>query len=54
MLQHLGFEVDFANEGEKALSYYAQALEQNAPYRRHDSRSHDSRRDGRKRDSSTD
>ena len=32
MLEHLGFEVDFANEGEKALSYYAQALEQNAPY----------------------
>jgi CheY-like chemotaxis protein len=32
MLQHLGFEVDFANEGEKALSYYAKALQQNAPY----------------------
>jgi PAS domain S-box-containing protein len=32
MLQHLGFEVDLANEGEKALRYYAQALEQKAPY----------------------
>jgi PAS domain S-box-containing protein len=32
MLQHLGFEVDFANEGEKALSFYAHALEHNAPY----------------------
>ena len=32
MLQHLGFEVDLANEGEKALTYYAQALEQKAPY----------------------
>ena len=32
MLHHLGFEVDFTNEGEKALSYYAQALQQNDPY----------------------
>lgn len=32
MLQHLGFEVDFTSDGEKALSYYAHALEQSAPY----------------------
>ena len=32
MLQHLGFEVDFVNEGKKALSHYAQALQQGSPY----------------------
>ena len=32
MLQHLGFEVDFASEGEKALSYYAQALQTGSAY----------------------
>jgi PAS domain S-box-containing protein len=32
MLQFLGFEVDFANEGEKALTSYAQALETCTPY----------------------
>ena len=32
MLQHLGFEVDFASEGEKALGQYTCAFEQGAPY----------------------
>jgi PAS domain S-box-containing protein len=32
MLEHLGFEVDFASEGEKALSEYIQAFHQGTPY----------------------
>ncbi len=32
MLQHLGFDVDFASEGEKALSQYTLAFHQGAPY----------------------
>ena len=33
MLAHLGFEVDFASEGEKALSEYTQAFQEGSPYR---------------------
>jgi PAS domain S-box-containing protein len=32
MLEHLGFEVDFASEGEKALSDYTDAFQQGSPY----------------------
>ena len=32
MLEHLGFEVDFAGEGEKALRDYTQALQEKTPY----------------------
>ncbi len=32
MLQHLGFDVDFASEGEKAVSQYTHAFQQGAPY----------------------
>ncbi|TFG60886.1 MAG: response regulator, partial [Nitrospirales bacterium] len=32
MLEHLGFEVDFAGEGEKALRDYTQALQGKTPY----------------------
>jgi PAS domain S-box-containing protein len=32
MLEHLGFDVDFASEGEKAVSDYAQAFHQGSPY----------------------
>lgn len=32
MLEHLGFDVDFANEGEKALSHYTKAFQEGLPY----------------------
>ncbi len=32
MLQHLGFDVDFANDGEQALAYYNQALQKGTPF----------------------
>ena len=32
MLEHLGFEVDFASEGEKALCEYAKAFQEGCPY----------------------
>jgi CheY-like chemotaxis protein len=32
MLQHLGFDVDFANDGEQALTYYNQALQKGTPF----------------------
>ncbi len=32
MLEYLGFDVDFASEGEKALSHYTTAFEQGSPY----------------------
>jgi len=32
MLEHLGFDVDFASEGEKALSDYTDAFQQGSPY----------------------
>ena len=32
MLTHLGFEVDFASEGEKALADYTHAFQQGSPY----------------------
>ena len=32
MLQHLGFDVDFASEGELAMKNYAQALHNGSPY----------------------
>jgi PAS domain S-box-containing protein len=32
MLEHLGFEVDFASDGEKALRDYTQALQRKTPY----------------------
>ena len=32
MLEHLGFEVDFSSDGEKALSAYASAFQQGFPY----------------------
>mgnify|MGYP001118373578 CR=1 FL=1 len=33
LLGHLGFEVDFATDGEEAVAMYREALEANAPYR---------------------
>ncbi len=33
MLEHLGFEVDYANDGEQALSLFTQASENGTPYR---------------------
>ena len=32
MLQHLGFDVDFANDGEQALAFYNQALQKGTPF----------------------